>query len=121
LASLVFSSTDSIICIEDPEVHLHPKAQAELMDIIIDYAKKGRQIIITTHSEHMLLRLIRRVVEDYVNPNDVLIYYLSKKKGKVVKERINILKEGKIRPPLRDFFEEEVEDIVRIVGAGWYD
>ncbi|MHC1610154.1 MAG: AAA family ATPase [Candidatus Methanospirareceae archaeon] len=52
IAPLVLSPEGSTLCIEDPEIHLHPGAQAVLMDLIIKSMKRGdRQAIITTHSE----------------------------------------------------------------------
>jgi len=84
IASLVLSPEGSILCIEDPEIHLHPKAQAALMDLIIKSVKKGeRQTMITTHSEHMLIRLVRRIADGTISPKDVAVYYLSKEEGEI--------------------------------------
>ena len=47
--------------IEQPELHLHPAAQCELGDVVIRAFNRGRFSIIETHSEHMLLRVLKRV------------------------------------------------------------
>ncbi|MBK8361355.1 MAG: AAA family ATPase [Comamonadaceae bacterium] len=48
---------DDILIAEEPEIHLHPKAQAELGDFLLGLNQKGVQSIIETHSEHMIVRL----------------------------------------------------------------
>lgn len=49
--------------IEQPELHLHPRAQCEMGDVIIRAFNRGRFSIIETHSEHLLLRILRRIRE----------------------------------------------------------
>lgn len=60
-----FGSYDQIIAMEQPEIHLHPALQAELGDAFIESALGGRQntFILETHSEHLILRLLRRIRE----------------------------------------------------------
>ena len=54
----------SLVCIEQPELHIHPAIQVGLGDLFIEGAlKKGTQFLIETHSEHLILRLLRRVRE----------------------------------------------------------
>ncbi|WP_045221589.1 AAA family ATPase [Desulfonatronum thioautotrophicum] len=53
-----------IISIEQPELHIHPKLQVELGDLFIEQSKKDKVIfLIETHSEHLLLRILRRIRE----------------------------------------------------------
>jgi len=54
----------SLVCIEQPELHIHPAIQVGLGDLFIEGAlKRGTQFLIETHSEHLILRLLRRVRE----------------------------------------------------------
>jgi len=59
------ASEEQIITIEQPEVHIHPKLQADLGDLLIACIQEPRrhQFIIETHSEHLVLRLLRRIRE----------------------------------------------------------
>lgn len=65
--------------VEEPEIHLHPKMQADLMDAFIDAVKTTptRQFLIETHSESMLLRLQRRIREGKINVQDVSVLYVD--------------------------------------------
>lgn len=73
--------------IEQPELHLHPKAQCELGDVFISAYSKGATALIESHSEHLLLRILRRIREtnkDYlipkelkITPDCVSIYYFE--------------------------------------------
>jgi predicted ATPase len=60
-----YGSENQLIAIEQPEIHLHPKLQAELGDLFIESAlgENGNHFILETHSEHLILRLLRRVRE----------------------------------------------------------
>jgi predicted ATPase len=69
------SDNGSTTIIEQPEIHLHPKMQAEMADLFIDIIQnsKGKKLIIETHSEYLLKRLRRRISEGKISPNDVSI------------------------------------------------
>ena len=54
----------SIVLIEQPELHLHPAMQLKLADFLLACSRSGRQIVIETHSEHIINRLRLRVVSD---------------------------------------------------------
>ena len=63
------SSSSSLLFFEQPEIHLHPKVQANLADFLLTLAKQDRQMVIETHSDHFINRLRRRIAED---PTDEL-------------------------------------------------
>jgi len=110
----------AILLIEDPEIHLHPKAQSRLMDIIVQQVNEGKQVIMTTHSEHFLLRLLRRIREGFIKGSDVIIHYLTRDvKGYTKLFRISINEKGEIVEGneilFKDFFEEDINDITRLL------
>ncbi|MHC1635512.1 MAG: AAA family ATPase [Candidatus Methanospirareceae archaeon] len=119
ILGLTLSPKNSILCIEDPEIHLHPKSQALLADLIIKSVKEGgRQAIITTHSEHMLVRLVRRIADGTISPEDVAVYYLSKEEGGIEVEKVKIEKRGIVSDSFWKFFEEEIRDVFEIKFGG---
>jgi hypothetical protein len=74
------AASNQIISIEQPEVHIHPKLQADLGDLFIEAIKEPRrnQFIIETHSEHLALRLLRRVREKKLSPSDISVLFVSR-------------------------------------------
>ncbi len=70
------------VILEQPEIHLHPLAQANLADVLINAAtNRGVQIIVESHSEHLLLRLQRRIAEQEISNEDLQLYFCSAANG----------------------------------------
>jgi predicted ATPase len=68
---------DSLLLIEQPEIHLHPKAQAELGDFFTDVYKRNVQLIIETHSEHLIMRLQTKVALGEIPKKDIIVQYVD--------------------------------------------
>jgi hypothetical protein len=66
--------------VQEPEIHLHPDAQLVMADFLIDLARSGRQVVVETHSECLLLRIRRAVVDRRlrVAPRDVSVVIVEK-------------------------------------------
>ncbi|NJE55408.1 DUF3696 domain-containing protein [Thermococcus sp. 21S9] len=110
--------SDSIILIEQPEIHLHPKLQADMADLFIDIAKSGnRKLIIETHSEHIILRLQRRIIEGVIRPEDVAIYYFEMTKEGTNIQDISINELGELENWPKGFFEEDAREIIELTKA----
>lgn len=62
VAICLLSKPGEVVCIEEPEAHLHPSAQAYLADFLLAMAASGRQIIVETHSPNIIDRLRLRKV-----------------------------------------------------------
>lgn len=74
-----FKSEREMILLEEPEIHLHPKAQAELGGMFADAIKKtGNTFIIETHSENLLLRLEKLIRRGELSKDDVSVIYVDK-------------------------------------------
>lgn len=72
----------STVILEQPEIHLHPLAQAALADVIIQAATHRQvQVILESHSEHLLLRLQRRIAEEAISDKDVKLYFCDAPRG----------------------------------------
>ena len=72
----------STVILEQPEIHLHPLAQANLADVIINAAThRNVQVILESHSEHLLLRLQRRVAEESISADDINLYFCDAPNG----------------------------------------
>lgn len=110
---------NSIIMIEQPELHLHPAAQAELGSVFVD-ASINRKIktIIETHSETLILRLQTEVAKGNLRPKDITVYYVEPKES--IHEFIELPLEsnGKfINEWPRGFFEEGYLESIKLSKA----
>jgi predicted ATPase len=102
----------STILLEQPELHLHPSVQSGLADIFIDaYQKRGVQIILESHSEHLLRRLQRRIAEEQILPTDVNLYFCSLEKGESKLEALELDEYGNIHNYPKDFFGDRFEEM----------
>ncbi|ELP1579937.1 DUF3696 domain-containing protein, partial [Campylobacter jejuni] len=83
----------NILIIENPEVHLHPKAISKLTDFFVFLIKAGIQLIIETHSEHILNGIRWNVFKEEISQQDVQIYYINNINNNF--QSIGINKQGK--------------------------
>lgn len=108
--TIVYDYEPQIICVEEPEVHLHPKYQSLLAEMFVEaYQKYNIHFIIETHSEYLIRKLQVMVAdkENALSPNDVSLNYVEKDESGVSTNRqIKIEEDGS----LSDSF-----------GAGFYD
>lgn len=104
-----YAPPKAMLLIEQPEIHLHPKAQGTLGDLLIDIVRTGNKtLLVETHSEHLVSRVRRRIGEGKLSRNDVAIYYCSPSaKGTEVSEiRLNELGQFEGEGLPAGFFEE---------------
>lgn len=72
------SRPGTTLVIEQPELHLHPAAQAEMGDALIEMMRGDRVVLIETHSEHLVRRIQRRIADGTLNEDKVAIYYAER-------------------------------------------
>ena len=102
----------SILILEQPEAHLHPKVQSELADLLIEVVKNRQlQIILESHSEHLLIRLMRRIAEEEISANDTAFYFCEMNEGVSEIERLNVDDYGNIKNWPQNFFGDEMGDL----------
>jgi len=102
----------SILILEQPEVHLHPKVQADLADVFIDVVKERNvQIILESHSEHLLRRLQRRIAEEEISEDKTALYFCQIEDGTSAIERLDVDEYGNIRNWPQGFFGDEMGDL----------
>lgn len=115
----LFGPTESTLVTEQPEIHLNPRLQTEVADFFCHLAANGRGVIAETHSEHLLLRLRTLIARGLVPEEDVALYFVGKKSGRVRIKPIPVTSDGRIRP--KDwppgFFQESVQEALALASA----
>lgn len=124
LVQCFYAPPNSIILMEQPEIHLHPSAQSALADVMIDVIQsrengKNRniQLIIETHSEHFLRRLQRRIAEDVLTKDQVAAYFANIEKTPPMLEALQMDEYGNIVNWPKNFFGDDMGEIARHAEA----
>ena len=119
-----YAKEREILAIEQPEIHLHPSLQAELTDVFIQSAlgEQRNTFLLETHSEHLILRLLRRVRETTdgrlpagmppVRPEDVSVLYVQPGENGAEVIEMPVTPDGDFaRPWPGGFFAERLEEL----------
>ena len=111
---------NKLLLIEEPDIHVHPGLQAKLGDLFIESAlSNGNTLMLESHSEHLLLRLLRRLRERYttsrdraLTPDDIGILFIEREKGKSVVRELEIDEKGNfIGDWPQNFFAERAQEL----------
>lgn len=108
------------LLLEQPEIHLHPNLQMQMADYFISLALSDKNVIVETHSDHIINRLVRRIVEDEkFNLKELIgIYFIkSTENGSIYEEICIDDKRGIINWP-NDFFDQTATEQEKIIRAG---
>ena len=78
LVSLIVAEPGQLVYIEQPELHLHPRAQVALANVLADAAKRGVRVVAETHSSLLLLGVQTLVVEGSLSPDLVKLHWFTR-------------------------------------------
>ncbi|VVB93271.1 DNA replication and repair protein RecF [uncultured archaeon] len=73
---------ESLILIEQPEIHLHPKIQADLADFFVKFASNERKFLLETHSDYFIERIRYCIMNEDISSDNVAIYYIEQDEDK---------------------------------------
>lgn len=115
----LLSNAGSVVVVESPEIHLHPGAQHRLCDLFVTLARSGRQVILETHSEHIVnaLRLaVKRGVDGGgLAPEDVVVHNFSQVDGDTRVQRVNIDRNGRLENWPNGFFDQAAQAMLELL------
>lgn len=103
---------EDVICVEEPEIHLHPSAVRRLAQALVEISREERKrFLISTHSEAFLSALLTIVAQGDLDPSDLACYYAVKEGKSTRFERQQVNEKGQIEGGLVSFLEGEMADI----------
>ncbi|WP_226585871.1 AAA family ATPase [Microseira wollei] len=79
LVALIVAEPGQLVYLEQPEIHLHPRAQAALGEILADAANRGVKVVVETHSDLLLRRIQTLVAEDKISPEKVKLHWFKRR------------------------------------------
>jgi predicted ATPase len=78
LVALLIAEPGQLVYLEQPELHLHPRAQANLAQPLIDAANRGVKVVVETHSDLLLTRIKTLVAEEAIDPAKLILHWFSR-------------------------------------------
>ena len=109
------SNARGLLFVEQPEIHLHPKAQGVIADLLCQTSSQ-RQVIVETHSVHMINRARILVAKGDMDPDHVVINFIKRTPEGSEIRTIPILRNGDFGAEWPSgFFDERFEDTMRLI------
>ncbi|MDD9316649.1 AAA family ATPase [Acinetobacter lactucae] len=103
-------SLGAILIVENPEAHLHPRGQTRLGLFLAKVANCGVQVIVETHSDHVIDGIRIAVKDKFLNKDKVIFHYLEKHENLTKLQTINIDEQGKMSYWPNGFFDEALKN-----------
>ena len=113
-----YAPEGSTLILEQPGIHLHPKVQSQLADLLIEViTERNLQILIESHSEHLLNRLQRRVAEEKIRADQTALYFCRNDEGVSKIDELEMDEYGNITNWPENFFGDEMGDLFAMTEA----
>ena len=110
---------NSIVIIENPEIHLHPSAQSELIEFLSLIAKSDVQVMVETHSDHIVNGVLVRLNEGTLVKDDVAMYFFDLEpdyEGNYIPINLKPTQDGRLEGAPEEFFNQIDIDMQALAG-----
>ncbi|HWZ44897.1 MAG TPA: AAA family ATPase [Candidatus Saccharimonadales bacterium] len=118
LLAKVLQKDSWVVCVEEPETHLHPEALTKLAEQLLNIAKRdSKRLLISSHSEHFVVALLNLVAQGKASPEDIGIYFVAKdahNRTAIAEQSVN--GKGQIEGGLRSFYEPSIRALEEFFG-----
>ena len=117
VSGLTMRVADTLL-LEQPEIHLHPKAQMAIGDFLVSLANFGKCAVVETHSDHIINRIVKRIMDGTINQDDVAIYFVENSDvcSKISLVEVDMIK-GIVDAP-EEFFTQFATELSEIFKIG---
>jgi predicted ATPase len=118
IVALIVADPRQLVYIEQPEIHLHPRAQAALADIVVEAVNRGVRVTLETHSDLFLRRIQSLVAEDKLAHDHVKLHWFSKDEdGFTQVSTANLDADGSFGDWPEDFGDVDLQEESRYLDA----
>jgi len=118
IVALLAAAPDSLLIIENPEAHLHPRGQSKLAELIALAAQSGAQIIIETHSDHIFNGLRKSIAAQKIDRDKVKIHFFELNEDNISDcTEIQLSEKGRVlnyKKGLFDQFDEDLDTLLEL-------
>jgi predicted ATPase len=115
LVALLSAPPGSLVLIENPEAHMHPRGQTRIGELCARAAAVGVQVIVETHSDHLLDGARIAVRQGILSPEQATFHYFSREEGAAKIETPSIDSEGRLSAWPEGFFDQHRRNTARLV------
>lgn len=116
VALLVGAMRKSIVLIENPEAHLHPKGQTEMAKLITQAVEAGAQVMVETHSDHLFDGFRLAVKEKPALSDDIIAYWFTLDENRLTEfEKVHILESGHVDGWPESMFDQFEKNASRLL------
>lgn len=109
----------SWLVVEQPEIHLNPKLQGALADLLVAFVQRDVGLIVETHSEHFLLRLRRLLAQESIDADNVGLHFVERSGPTSNVREVDVHQSGYVEPASwpRGFFDDSLRESLALAQA----
>lgn len=115
IVTCLIAEKGSMVIVENPEAHLHPKGQSNMGYFLAQMAHAGVNILCETHSEHIINGIRRYALKNDMQPNDICLNYFMIEDEQSVAKRVKLNENMEILDWPEGFYDQEEEDLREII------
>ncbi len=118
IVAILSAEKGALIIIENPEAHVHPRGQAILMELITRAVANGVQVVIESHSDHIINGSLVALKQNIISQDLLSAYYFERDENKhiAISHKLDVTNRGKIRRPPQGFFDQIDIDLRILTG-----
>lgn len=117
ITALLAAEPGQLLIIENPEAQLHPRGQATIGTLLAKVAAQGVQIIVETHSDHVLNGIRVAVRKGNLSPDDIALNFFARHPGQLpTLTRPKVLPDGRLSQWPHDFFDQWDKSLDQLTG-----
>ncbi|MDR0321287.1 MAG: DUF3696 domain-containing protein [Treponema sp.] len=116
ITAILSAETNSLLLIENPEAHLHPKGQSKLAELISLAAQTGVQIVVETHSDHIFNGIRKAVAFNKIEKENVAIHFFELLDNSSMATEIKLSDKGRILTYKNGLFDQFDDDLDALLG-----
>lgn len=118
VVALLTSKPGALIIIENPEAHIHPAAQSAIMRLIANASANGVQVILETHSDHIINAALVAIKKEVLAKEALTVYYFTRQEETLASEpiKLTIGRDCRIKKAPKGFFDQMTSDLEVLFG-----
>jgi predicted ATPase len=115
LVACLASKPGDLVVVETPEAHLHPGAQHRLAALFVALTRRRRQVIVETHSEHIVAATCLAMKRLELQPDDLSLCFFTQQGGRTSIAKIDVDASGRRLAAPEGFFDQAAHELLELL------